>query len=62
LLGLLLPKKKQKLLRGGLNWVVLTGLKEQRDGRFKTSSALAPDIQVHLADEAVQYRPPAQVY
>jgi serine/threonine-protein kinase len=56
------PKKLVRCLRGELDWVVMKALEKDRNRRYDTSSALALDVQRHLADEPVLACPPSAGY
>ena len=56
------PRRLVSLLRGELDWVVMKCLEKHRERRYETANALARDIQRHLADEAVEARPPSAGY
>jgi eukaryotic-like serine/threonine-protein kinase len=49
-------------LRGDLDWIVMKCLEKNRTRRYDTASALAMDIQRHLANEPVVARPPSTAY
>jgi serine/threonine protein kinase/tetratricopeptide (TPR) repeat protein len=49
-------------LRGDLDWIVMKALEKDRRRRYESPSALAADIQRHLADEPVQACPPSAAY
>ncbi|HEX2099768.1 MAG TPA: serine/threonine-protein kinase, partial [Candidatus Synoicihabitans sp.] len=50
------------LLRGDLDWIVMRCLEKDRTRRYDTASALAMDVQRHLASEPVAARPPSSFY
>ena len=54
--------KLSVLLRSDLDWIVMRCLEKDRARRYETASALATDIQHHLADEPVSARPPNAFY
>jgi serine/threonine protein kinase len=56
------PAKLTRLVRGELDWIVLKALEKNRSRRYETASALAADVQRHLADEPVQAGPPSRWY
>jgi serine/threonine protein kinase/tetratricopeptide (TPR) repeat protein len=56
------PAKLTKLVRGDLDWIVMTALDKDRNRRYQTASGLAQDVQRYLADEPVQARPPTAGY
>jgi WD40 repeat protein/serine/threonine protein kinase len=56
------PGKLSALVRGDLDWIVMKGLEKDRRRRYETASALAQDIQHHLADEPVLAGPPSTAY
>ncbi len=49
-------------VRGDLDWIVLKALEKERDRRYGSVTALAEDLQRHLADEPVLARPPSALY
>jgi tetratricopeptide (TPR) repeat protein len=51
-----------KAIRGDLDWIVMKTLEKARDRRYDTASALALDIERHLASEPVLARGPSAVY
>lgn len=51
-----------KNVRGDLDWIVMKALEKDRMRRYPTANALAVDVLHHLADEAVDARPPSAVY
>jgi serine/threonine protein kinase/WD40 repeat protein len=50
------------LLRGDLDWVVMKCLEKDRRRRYETASALAGDLERHLADQTVVARQPSWFY
>jgi eukaryotic-like serine/threonine-protein kinase len=54
--------KLSLLLRGDLDWIVMHSLEKDRTRRYVTPSALAADIERHLASEPVAARPPSNAY
>ncbi len=56
------PAALAPLLRGELDWVAMKSLEKRRERRYETASALAADLQRHLADEPVEARPPSVGY
>src|SRR5262249_13942782 len=54
--------KLTPLVRGDLDWIVMTCLEKDRDRRYESASALAADIQRYLADEPVEACPPSTSY
>lgn len=52
----------RRLVRGELDWVVMTCLEKDRNHRYESASALAADIQRFLSDEPVQACPPSTWY
>jgi eukaryotic-like serine/threonine-protein kinase len=51
-----------KLVRGDLDWIVMKALEKDRGRRYQTSSALARDIERHLAGDPVEAGPPSGMY
>jgi tetratricopeptide (TPR) repeat protein len=56
------PRRLTTMLRGELDWVVMKCPEQSRDRRYETASGLARDIERHLANEAVEARPPSAGY
>src|SRR5262245_20707695 len=56
------PARLSKLMKGELDWLVLTVLEKDRSRRYDTANALARDVQRYLADEVVEARPPSTGY
>ncbi|MGL4554890.1 MAG: tetratricopeptide repeat protein, partial [Gemmataceae bacterium] len=56
------PRALVARVRGELDWVVMRCLEKDRARRYETASALAADVQRHLADEVVEARPPSAAY
>ena len=50
------------LLRGDLDWIVMRCLEKDRTRRYETASALAHDVEHHLANKPVAARPPGRLY
>ena len=45
-------------LRGDLDWIVMKALQKDRTRRYDSASALAADVERHLANEPIEARPP----
>src|SRR5262249_49192686 len=56
------PKRLSQLVRGELDWIVMTALEKDRNRRYETASAFAADVQRYLQDEPVQACPPSAWY
>ena len=56
------PDRLGRLVKGDLDWIVMTALAKERSRRYKTADALANDLRKHLADEPIDARPPSTVY
>jgi serine/threonine protein kinase len=56
------PAQLSKLVRGELDWIVMRCLEKDRARRYDTASALARDVERHLADEPVEACPPSAGY
>jgi eukaryotic-like serine/threonine-protein kinase len=56
------PAKLTKLVRGELDWIVMTCLEKDRNRRYETANGFAMDVQRYLADEPVQACPPSAFY
>lgn len=51
-----------KAIRGDLDWIVMKAMEKDRARRYETATALAEDLQRHLAHRPVLARPPSIVY
>jgi serine/threonine protein kinase/tetratricopeptide (TPR) repeat protein len=51
-----------RLLRGDLDWIVMTALEKDRNRRYESAGAFAADVERFLMDEPVQARPPSVAY
>jgi hypothetical protein len=49
-------------VRGDLDWIVMKCLEKDRTRRYETANGLARDLQRHINNEAVQARPPSNLY
>jgi eukaryotic-like serine/threonine-protein kinase len=56
------PRKLSGLLRGELDWIVMTALEKDRNRRYETANGLAADLRRYLDDEPVQACPPSGRY
>lgn len=56
------PALLQKQLRGELDWIAMKCLEKDRTRRYETASALAEDIENHLADRPVRASPARASY
>ncbi len=56
------PQRLGRLIRGDLDWIVMKCLEKDRNRRYESASALARDIERHLAHEPVRARPPSAWY
>ncbi len=56
------PGMLSRLLRGDLDWIVMTALETDRTRRYETVNALARDIEYYLKDEPVLASPPSTRY
>ena len=56
------PRKYRRQLRGDLDWIVMKSLEKDRNRRYESPSALADDVDRHLADAPVVACPPARWY
>jgi serine/threonine protein kinase/Flp pilus assembly protein TadD len=56
------PPKLIHLIRGDLDWIVMKALEKDRSRRFETANGLATDVQRFLNNEAVEARPPSNLY
>jgi eukaryotic-like serine/threonine-protein kinase len=56
------PRRLGQLVRGDLDWIVMKCLEKDRGRRYETASALAMDVQRHLAGADVIAAPPSRAY
>jgi eukaryotic-like serine/threonine-protein kinase len=56
------PARLSRLVKGDLDWIVMTALEKDRNRRYQTANALAMDLQRYLADEPVMAYPPSVRY
>lgn len=56
------PERLGLEVSGDLDWIVMKSLEKDRARRYETPSALAADIERHLAGEAVSAAPPSRSY
>ncbi|MCA9140412.1 MAG: acyltransferase family protein [Planctomycetales bacterium] len=56
------PDQLGRTVKGDLDWIVMKALAKERGRRYKTSDALAEDIQRHLNDVPIDARPPSTAY
>jgi len=56
------PARLTKLVRGELDWIVMTALEKDRSRRYESANAFAADVHRYLAGEAVLAVPPAAGY
>jgi serine/threonine protein kinase len=56
------PAKLTRLVRGELDWIVMTALEKDRSRRYETAGAFAADLQRYLTDEPVLACPPSARY
>ena len=56
------PPRLIHLVRGDLDWIVMTALEKDRTRRYETANGLAMDVQRYLADEPIVARPPSRLY
>ena len=56
------PRMLAEALRGDLDWIALKALAQDRRDRYQTASALAQDIEFHLASRPVSAGPPSPWY
>ncbi|UCE58960.1 MAG: serine/threonine protein kinase [Phycisphaerales bacterium] len=56
------PRTLGNVLRGDLDWIVMKALEKNRTRRYDTATALASDIERHLANEPVLADPPSALY
>jgi serine/threonine protein kinase len=56
------PARLSALIKGELDWIVMKALEKERARRYETASALAADVQRHLAGEAIIAAPVSRAY
>jgi serine/threonine protein kinase/tetratricopeptide (TPR) repeat protein len=56
------PPRLVREVRGDLDWIVMKALEKDRTRRYESASALAADVERHLASEVVAARPPSRAY
>jgi tetratricopeptide (TPR) repeat protein len=56
------PRRLGALVRGELDWIVMTALEKDRERRYETANAVARDVERYLADQPVQAGPPSATY
>jgi WD40 repeat protein/serine/threonine protein kinase len=56
------PARLTELVRGDLDWIVMTALQKERNQRYGTVSEFAIDVQRYLAGEPVVAAPPSWSY
>ena len=56
------PSTLARLVHGDLDWIAMKALEKDRARRYQTISALAEDIERHLASEPVAAGPPGVLY
>jgi serine/threonine protein kinase len=56
------PARLTKLLHGELDWIAMKALEKDRARRYETASAMARDLEHHLAGEPVEAAPPSASY
>jgi serine/threonine protein kinase len=56
------PAKLAQLVRGELDWIVMTALEKDRARRYETASGLARDVERYLRGDAVDACPPTLSY
>ena len=56
------PDRLSGIVRGELDWIAMKCLEKDRSRRYESASALARDIERHLADEPVEACPPSAGY
>ncbi|HMO65730.1 MAG TPA: serine/threonine-protein kinase, partial [Verrucomicrobiota bacterium] len=56
------PERLSRLLRGGLDWVVMKALEKERGRRYATAAEFAGDLARHLRNEPVTAAPASVAY
>ncbi|MCS7471631.1 serine/threonine protein kinase [Stieleria sp. ICT_E10.1] len=57
-----LPDRLGRLVKGDVDWIVMTALAKERSRRYESASRFADDIQHYLQNEIVVARPPSFSY
>ncbi|MCS7469967.1 protein kinase [Stieleria sp. ICT_E10.1] len=52
------PDRLGRLVKGDLDWIVMTAIHKDRSRRYETASDFGQDIASHLADKPIAARPP----
>ncbi|MEO1128362.1 MAG: serine/threonine-protein kinase [Planctomycetota bacterium] len=55
-------RARARAIKGDLDWICLRAMEKDRTRRYETPSALARDIERHLANEPVEAGPPRATY
>ena len=56
------PARLKLLLRGDLDWIVMTAMEKDRNRRYQTAIGLGVDVRHYLNHEPVMARPPSRLY
>ncbi len=56
------PARLARLMRGELDWIVMTTLEKDRARRYSTANGLALDVERYLTNQAVRACPPSMRY
>lgn len=56
------PRKRSRLVRGELDWIVMKAPEKDRGRRYSTATGLAADVERYLAGEPVRAVPPSAAY
>ena len=51
-----------RLVRGDLDWIVMKAMEKDRQRRYDSASSLADDVRRYLNNDAIEARPPSQIY
>ena len=56
------PDRLGRLVKGDLDWIVMTALAKERSRRYESASRFAEDVEHYLRNEVVEARPPSTAY
>ena len=56
------PARLKLVLRGDLDWIVMTAMEKDRERRYQTAIGLSLDVRHYLNHEPVVARPPSRLY
>jgi WD40 repeat protein len=56
------PRKLSALVKGDLDWIVMTALEKDRNRRYESAGAFAADVRRYLEEVPIEARPPSALY